>query len=160
MKTVIIFLVLISGILSGCEPKIQYDCQVWVNEEAEVCGVKNPIENIDWLKKINQLYVDDFNYYVKSNKYYEYVLSIYENNISAERYFVIQWFSEYYEAYDCSQNEPFKAGKWKKENQSSTQQQNVQPSPLHEPICEGCDEFFENSTFLYDLVIYRNIQIQ
>ncbi|MGM9805197.1 MAG: hypothetical protein ACI3Z7_02045 [Candidatus Aphodosoma sp.] len=48
MNRYILLLPVLFLMLTGCEKKYKVD--VYVNHEAEICGVKDPANNIDWLK--------------------------------------------------------------------------------------------------------------
>ena len=68
MKRLILFISLSLLILAGCSVKkdgnftrVKIDKQrtVWVNQNVECCGIKDIVNNWDWLK---EMYSYDFNY--------------------------------------------------------------------------------------------------
>ena len=56
----LIFLILLSLlILVGCERKRSehnYERTIWVNPDVECCGVKDPLNNLGWLKEESRFY--------------------------------------------------------------------------------------------------------
>ena len=66
MKRLIFFIPLFLFMLVGCEKKrsennsnpiekpIEYERTVWINPDVECCGVKDPINNLGWLKEASE----------------------------------------------------------------------------------------------------------
>ena len=54
MKKLIFIFSLSALILVGCEK--HYECTIWVNTDVECCNVKNPIDNLEWLKELYNVY--------------------------------------------------------------------------------------------------------
>ena len=49
MRKLVFFISLSLLTLVGCENKYEYT--IWINNDAECCGVKDPLNNLEWLKR-------------------------------------------------------------------------------------------------------------
>ena len=38
-------------IFAGCERERNYERTIWVNPDVECCGVKDPLNNLEWLRQ-------------------------------------------------------------------------------------------------------------
>ena len=78
MKRLIFFISLSLLVLVGCEK--HYERTIWVNPDVECCGVKDPINNIEWLE---ELWDNRISYYFQDSEGYSYFL-LYKNKITSE----------------------------------------------------------------------------
>lgn len=91
MKKLIFFISLSLLALVGCEHN--YERTIWVNPDVECCGVKDPLNNLEWL---NNWYKDS--YFNKENEldYQSYgFIYIFENDSTSEK-FIVTRIRKYY----------------------------------------------------------------
>ena len=79
MKKLLFFISLFLFMLVGCEKR--YERTIWVNPDVECCGVKDPINNIEWLK---DLWDNRILYYFQDSEGYSYFL-LYRNKKTSEK---------------------------------------------------------------------------
>ena len=118
MKRLIFFIPLFLFMLVGCEKKrsennsnpiekpIEYERTVWINPDVECCGVKNPINNLEWLKELYKMYKDSYFSTATGLKEPEFIF-LFQNDITQENFVVIDLNGEYSSwitIYDCSGN--------------------------------------------------------
>ncbi len=78
----LIFFISLSLLLVGCEKR--YERTIWVNPDVECCGVKDPINNLEWLNDLwNKKTSSDF----QNREGYSYFL-LYRNKITSEDFIV------------------------------------------------------------------------
>ena len=95
MKKLIFFISLSMLILVGCEKN--YERTIWVNPDVECCGVKDPLNNLEWL---NNWYKDS--YFNEDNEldYQSYgFIYVFENDSTSENFIVIR--NLIYESLPC-----------------------------------------------------------
>ena len=143
-------------IFAGCErernEKIEYERTIWVNPDVECCGVKDPLNNLEWLKEIYDM---RFNQYeqIKSSAY-EYIF-LFRND--SNDYIVRKadmgnhsWFG----LYEC--NGTFIDGGVFSEKQSANKYTQIKKQQTEEPArpCYLCSEFFEKNTLVDTISFY------
>ena len=81
----------------ACEDKEQ-QYKIYENQEIRVCGVENPLKNIEWLKIMCE----------KNNIHSSFKIDLYEVNETKEQVILIPYNPDYkqfdYWVYDCSGN--------------------------------------------------------
>ena len=151
----LIFIIAIFALISlvGCEKK--YERTIWVNPDVECCGVKDPLNNLEWLK---ELYDMRFNQYeqLKSSSY-EYIFLFKNDSISID-YIVRKsnmgkhtWFG----LYEC--NGTFIDGGvfYNETLINKILDSNYEKQQIEEAAdkCDLCEEFFKSNT-LIDTISY------
>ena len=87
MKKLLFFISLFMFALVGCERERNYERNyertIWINLDVECCGVKDPLNNLEWLK---EWYEDSYFNEEKVLDYEEYAefIFVYENDSSKE----------------------------------------------------------------------------
>ena len=80
MKKLIFFISLSLLTLVGCEER-KYECtDVWENHDVECCGIKDPLNNLEWLNEIHLKYKSQYLYGHKA----EILCLKYENKTTKE----------------------------------------------------------------------------
>lgn len=150
MKKLIFFISLSLLTLVGCEKN--YERTIWVNPDVECCGVKDPLNNLEWLRKTSKF--DDYN--VRPLTDYNFIF-LFRNNetqkdhIVVNRYSRVSWVS----IYDCEGN-CIDGGHYSIQNHPKfVKIKNVNESPA-EP-CDTCYEFFKTHT-LVDTIAYSMVK--
>ncbi len=102
MKKLIFFISLSMLILVGCGVKkggnstctdIDKNRTIWVNQEVECCGVKDPINNLEWLNnEFYSTYNKCINY--RTNYTFHYYAFLFKNNVTQENFVIVN--SNYY----------------------------------------------------------------
>lgn len=153
MKKLIFFISLSLLTLVGCEGEHNYERTIWVNPDVECCGVKDPLNNLEWLKT---WYEDS--YFNKKRglvyeKYAEFIF-IYENDSNKDEMIVRKVIynntMDWYYVYHCN-GEILTSGTYYSKNiQKSLHRSNsnVQYTSTDCPLCE---EFF-NTHVLTDTI--------
>ena len=150
MKKLIFIFSLSALILVGCEEKCKRT--FWVNTEIECCSVKNPIDNLNWLKQT--AYFSE--YETATYSFSNYIL-LFKNNTTHDNFIVTNTNNNtnWIIIYDCDGNE-IGGGAYNYTNSNkinyirngSTSENNGPANP-----CRICDEFFETHT-LTDTIAY------
>ncbi len=152
MKKLIFFISLSLLTLVGCEKN--YERTIWVNPDVECCGVKDPLNNLEWLRQT--AYFND--YETASYSFSNYIL-LFKNNTTYENFIVtntdngINWIA----IYDCDGNMigggeyPYNYKNSKKNNQVEKTYKSRKYGPAKS--CDICDEFFKTHT-LMDTIAY------
>ena len=92
-------------IFAGCErernEKIEYERRIWVNPDVECCGVKDPLNNLEWISQTPRFK----EYQTASYSYSNYIL-LFKNNTTHEDFIIFKIKDEinYVIIYDCKGN--------------------------------------------------------
>ena len=156
-KTIFIIAILLLILLAGCEKN--YKRTIWINPDVECCGVKDPLNNLEWL---NEWYEDS--YFNEENEldYQSYgFIYVFKNDSTSENFVVtrIHKYNNYpswFQLYTCD-GELIDEGIYQDYNSEyvapdvifqKTNNQYIEPRP-----CIACYEFF-NTHILVDTMIY------
>ena len=156
MKKLIFIIALFTLIsLVGCEKK--YERTIWINPDVECCGVKDPINNLEWLKEFYDMRFNQYEQFKSSS--YEYIF-LFRNDSNSIDYIVRQsnmgeysWFG----LYECN-GTLFDSGIFV-DDLSTNEYHKFSQRQMEEPAkhCDLCGEFFKNNT-LIDTIYYYIIQ--
>ena len=150
MKRLIFFIPLFLFMLVGCEKKrsennsnpiekpIEYERTVWINPDVECCGVKDPLNNLGWLKEASEF--DEYKTILQSCSKY---LLLYKNNTTQENIIVISSENEkatHVLRLNCNGDKMCDHIIWEKTNVSMTE-------------CYICMKFYETHTEI-DTIAY------
>ena len=150
MKKLIFFISLSMLILVGCEKN--YERTIWINPDVECCGVKDPLNNLEWLTQT--AYFDE--YKTASFSFFNCIL-LFENDTTHENFIVtntktsVNWVI----IYDCN-GDIIDGGAYNYTNSNKIKYiKNSDNSELAGPAqpCRTCDEFFKTHT-LVDSIAY------
>ena len=147
-----IFIIAIFALISlaGCEKNCEknYERTIWVNPDVECCGVKNPLNNLEWLK---EWYEDS--YFNKGKrldyeKYAEFIF-VYENDSNKNEMIVrkviynntMDWYYVYY----CD-GEWLTAGTYYDNYTYELSQKDSLNIQYTSTDCPLCEEFFSTHT--------------
>jgi hypothetical protein len=159
MKKLVFFISLSLLILVGCDKQPgehNYERTIWTNPDVECCGVKDPINNLAWLKK---WYEDSYFNEEKVLDYEEYAefIFVYENDSSKEdmivRKIIYNNTMDWYYIYYCD-GEWLTNGTYYGENINKVSQKNYSNNIQYTSIdteCPLCEEFF-NTHVLIDTI--------
>ncbi len=102
---IFIIAVLALIILVGCERK--YGCAIWTNPDAECCGVKDPLNNLEWLKRwydYSLLGRYSEGYYDRSTSVYQ-IVYVFRNDSTSQDCIITRTFGNnyrnYFQIYSC-----------------------------------------------------------
>ena len=152
MKKLIFFISLSLLILVGCERN--YERTIWVNPDVECCGVKDPLNNLEWL---NSWYRSSYFNVIINYPTYQ-IVYIFNNDSTSEDFIVTRTFgnnyNNYFLLYTCN-GDLIDFGTYNDYNYYYTnpniQFQNSQIEG-HQNIpvskCEICSDFFEHHTLI------------
>ena len=154
LKKLFFFIPISLLFLVGCEQptkpptesKIEHE--IWINTEAECCGVKNPLSNLEWLKF---MYEDFVSNHIQNLKQPEFIF-VFENDTTSENFIVFDRQGEYsgwMAIYDCTGN-ILDNGTYNYVTKSKTFD-NINKSPSIP--CFICEEFLNTHT-LIDTIAY------
>ena len=153
MKKLIFFILLVLLTLVGCEKN--YERTVWVNPDVECCGVKDPLNNLEWLKELYSVYKDSYFSKTKELRKPEFFF-LFQNGITQENFVVIDTQGEYsswIHIYNCSGNQ-IDGGKYDyHQNRNSENKFSESVNETPPPPCSICEEFFKTNT-LTDTIAY------
>jgi hypothetical protein len=148
-----------SLIFAGCErernEKIEYERTIWVNPDVECCGIKDPLNNLEWLK---ELYYGN-SYFKKcqeSTSPYGFIY-VFTNDSTQENYIVenhhstISWIT----IYNCD-GSMLDGGYYNFQNKIIEESNFVETKSGPEE-CRSCDEFFRTNTLIDTIAYYYNI---
>ena len=93
MKKLIFFISLSLLILVGCERN--YERTIWVNPDVECCGVKDPLNNLEWL---NSWYRSSYFNVIINYPTYQ-IVYIFNNDSTSEDFIVTRTFGNSYNNY-------------------------------------------------------------
>ena len=155
MKKLIFFISLSMLILVGCEGERNYERTIWVNPDVECCGVKDPLNNLEWLKEwYSGSYFNEERGLVYE-KYAEFIF-VYNNKSSTDQMIVrkvnyhntIDWYYVYY----CNGEILTDGTYYDKNIQKSLQKSgsNIQYTSTHCPLCE---EFFDTYVLIDTIAV-------
>ena len=107
MKRLIFFISLSLLILVGCEGEHNYERTIWVNPDVECCGVKDPLNNLEWL---NNWY--DSSFFNEDNELERHsygFIYVFENDSTLENFIVTRInkynnSSDWFQLYTCNGN--------------------------------------------------------
>lgn len=153
MKKLIFIFSLSALILVGCEK--HYKCTIWVNTDVECCNVKNPIDNLEWLKELYNVYKDAY----KTTEFRQPdFFFLFQNDTTQENFIVIDTKGEYsswIHIYDCNGNKIDGGVYDRYDSPQNTLSNDINASP---PVpCHICDEFFKTHT-LIDTIAYLIVE--
>ena len=151
MKKLIFFISLSLLALVGCERN--YERIIWVNPDVECCGVKDPLNNLEWL---NERYMNSFFYKEYNAPSYGYIY-IFRNDSTLENFIVTRIYGtltkHYFELFTCD-GKIIDEGYYVDYNNDYT---NPDIKYTRENtgirLCSECEEFFQNHT-LIDTIYY------
>ena len=153
-----IFIIAIFALISlaGCEKNCEknYERTIWVNPDVECCGVKNPINNLEWLKGLYNVYNSHFS--KTTGLIQPEFFFLFQNSITQENFVVIDIQGEYsswIHIYDCRGSQ-IDGGVYRyhqNRNSENTFFNNVNTTPP--PRCNTCEEFFKTNV-LTDTIAY------
>ena len=140
--------------LVGCEKK--YDRTIWVNPDVECCGVKDPLNNLEWISQTPRFK----EYQTASYSYSNYIL-LFQKNTTHEDFIIFKIKDEinYVIIYDCNGN-VIDGGAYNYTNSNKIDYiKNNYRSELPGPPkpCYICDTFFKTHT-LTDTIAYFNVE--
>ena len=159
MKRLIFFIPLFLFMLVGCEKKrsennsnpiekpIEYERTVWINPDVECCGVKDPLNNLGWLRETSKF--DECNDALSKNYNFIFLFRNKEtkkDHIVVNRYRRVSWVF----IYDC-EGVFIDGGGYSLQKHTQFIKNNVENDPP-EP-CDTCDTFFKTHT-LIDTIAY------
>ena len=151
MKKLIFFISLFLLALVGCERN--YERTIWVNPDVECCGVKDPLNNLEWLK---ERYINSFFYKEYNAPSYGYIY-IFRNDSTLENFIVTRLYGtltrHYFELFTCDGN-IIDEGYYVDYNNDYTNpdiKYTRENSGIR--LCFECEEFFQNHT-LIDTIYY------
>ena len=151
MKKILIILVAVFA-LSSCG---SMDRIVWVNPEAEACGVSQPLHNIDWLRQIDEdLAFRTFQ--TESESYYDIYLTAYKCDTIDDSYIVTfaNTYHTYVEVRDCS-GEMVMQGVYHQNPYTDFVSEMPADTTGRNVPCVECDEFFANHHLVDKLSHYQ-----
>ncbi len=169
MKRLIFFIPLFLFMLVGCEKKrsennsnpiekpIEYERTVWINPDVECCGVKDPLNNLGWLRDIYDIRLNQYKQLNTSS--YEYIF-LFKNDSNSVDYIVRKtnmgqnsWFG----LYECN-GIVVDSGIFSKDLLMNRDHK-LSKSQLEEPAddCDLCEDFFNNHT-LIDTIAYLIVE--
>lgn len=141
-------------IFAGCERERNYERTIWVNPDVECCGVKDPLNNLEWLRQT--AYFND--YETASYSFSNYILLL-KNNTTHENFIVTNTDNgtNWIIIYDCDGN-MIGGGQYFYNYKNSNKINQVEKAyklRQNDPAqpCEICDEFFKTHT-LTDTIAY------
>ena len=152
-----IFIIAIFALISlvGCEKK--YERTIWVNPDIECCGVKDPLNNLEWLKEIYDMRFKQYEELEPSIYTYEYIFLFGNDSISTN--YVVRkanmcsdsWFG----IYACD-GTFIDGGVFYNETLiNEILDSNYEKQQIEEAAdkCDLCEEFFKSNT-LIDTISY------
>ena len=178
MKRLILFISLSLLILAGCSVKknenftrvkIGKHRTIWVNQNVECCGVKDPINNLEWMKNTFYSTLEKcINYETSYGYIFHYYAFLFKNNITQENFVIVN--SNYYSGiswviiYNCD-GTIIDQG----DGRVADGEKYMKLFDVHYPdhpdfyysapqICWSCDSFYKKHT-LVDTIAYFTIKI-
>ena len=161
MKKLIFFISLSLLTLVGCEKN--YERTIWVNPDVECCGVKDPLNNLEWLN--NWYRYSYFNVIINYPTYQ--IVYLFSNDTTLENFIVTRTFgnnySNFFELFTCD-GEYIDSGRYNDYNNYYTdpnikyqkiQIDDTQNIPI--PSCDACGDFFKYHT-LVDSMAYLYVK--
>ncbi len=155
MKKLIFFISLSLLTLVGCEK--HYERTIWVNPDVECCGVKDPLNNLEWL---NDWYKDShFNREISYPTYQ--IVYLFYNDSTLEHFIVTKTsnsnFDNYFQLFTCD-GYLMDKGKYLNYDLDYTNPDILyQKSQIPIPRCLLCGDFFENH-ILVDTIAYLYVK--
>ena len=153
MKKLIFFISLSLLTLVGCEKN--YERTVWVNPDVECCSVKDPLNNLEWLKELYSVYKDS--YFSKKIELSEpEFFFLFQNSITQENFVVIDIQGKYgswIHIYSCDGNKIDGGIYDYHQNINSENKFSESVNETPPPPCYICEEFFKTHT-LTDTIAY------
>ena len=150
MKKFIFFISLSLLILVGCEKR--YERTIWVNPDVECCGVKDPLNNLEWLKESSRFdeYID------RSSSDYNFIF-LFRNIETQKNHIVVNYYSRvsWVSIYDCEGNLIGGGGYSILKRVQIVNREFLSESP--EP-CDTCGEFFQTHV-LIDTIAYSDVKL-
>ena len=130
-----------------------YERSIWINPDVECCGVKDPLNNLGWLKETSKF--DEYNEAPQTD--YNYIF-LYRNKLTYKDYIVVNYYYSrisWVIIYDCKGNLIDGGGYslLKREQIVNREYSNECPEP-----CDTCDEFFQ-SHVLIDTIAYSDVKL-
>ena len=140
-------------IFAGCERERNYERTTWVNPDVECCGVKDPLNNLEWL---NERYVNSFFYKEYNNPSYGFIY-IFRNDSTLENFIVTRIYGtstrHYFELFTCDGNIIDEGFYINYNNDYTNPDVGYDRENVSIIMCEECEEFFKNHT-LIDTIYY------
>ena len=147
MKKFITILALPLPMLAACE---KYTTTVYVNTDAQCCGVSDPMNNIPWLRELG----DEAQENVKQGKrQFSTTYMLFTNDTTGEN-MIVEDGDVWVIIYDC-EGEKRHGGSYTIWN-NSIKENGIHSAPAHvspEP-CVTCAQFFETHTFIDTIANY------
>ena len=161
MKKLIFFILLSLLTLVGCEGEHNYERTIWVNPDVECCGVKDPLNNLEWLNDWYGYY--GYSYFNREEINYPtyQIVYLFSNDSTLENFFVIKTsnsnFDNYFNLFTCDGN-LVDEGEYVNFDLDYTNPDILyQKSQISIPKCQLCDDFFENH-ILVDTIAYLHVK--
>ena len=155
MKKLIFFISLFLLTLMGCERN--YERTIWINPDVECCAIKDPINNLEWLKEwCEDSYFNEE--LILDAKIYGEFIFLYQNKITLEEFIVIKRKYHYPTAFYiinyCS-GERLALGNYSDidDNLFESEQEINKMQYISEPECDICADFFYTH-ILIDTIAY------
>ena len=133
---------------------VVYERTVWVNEDVECCGVKDPLNNLEWLKEASEF--DE--YKTTSSKIYgNNFIFLFRNKDTQKDHIVVNSYCygsvAWTYIYDCD-GQLIGGGDYV----VRTTRKQIKFVNEPAPPCDTCDEFFKTHYFI-DTIAYSLIQL-
>ena len=141
---------------NNCTSNNNYKCNneriIWINSDVECCGVKDPLNNLGWLKEKSRFYeyneapLNDYNY-----------IFLYRNTLTDKDHIVVNYYYSrvsWVIIYDCEGNLIDGGGYSILKRVQIVNREFLSEGP--EP-CDTCDEFFQTHV-LMDTISYLIIK--
>ena len=147
-------------IFAGCERERNYERTIWVNPDVECCGVKDPLNNLEWLKEwYHSSYFNTNRVLYESCYWFVYV---FENKETSENFIVFkdnEFLTEhpYFVLHSCD-GKIIDEGNYFDLNLDYANPNiqfvsSVSPTIIEPIPCLSCKDFFENHV-LIDTIAY------
>ncbi len=134
--------------LAACE---KYTTTVYVNTDAQCCGVSDPMNNIPWLKDLGDKAQNSVN---SGESYFEMSYLLFANDTTGDNMIVhvnqIPYRVTWVKVYDCDGNIVIGSGHYSLEAIKDDINTKEAPDP-----CDSCYRFFETHTFVDTLATYE-----
>lgn len=157
MKKLIFFISLSLLILVGCEK--EYERTIWVNPDVECCGVKDPLNNLEWL---NIWYEDS--YFNEENEldYQSYgFIYVFKNDSTSENFVVTKTYkynTNWFQLYTCDGELIDEGIYWDYNLEYANPDVLFSKSQTSLPPCQLCDYFFATNTLIDTLSYFYTQQ--
>ena len=157
MKKLIFFISLSMLILVGCEKR--YERTIWVNPDVECCGVKDPLNNLEWL---NNWYEDSsFNENNELNYLSYGFIFVFRNDSTLENFVVTRIYkynTNWFQLYTCKGDLIDEGIYFDYNSEFANPDVLFSKSQMPLPPCQLCDNFFTTNTLIDTLSYFYTQQ--